>query len=113
MATNSPDAAFVRARAWLSRVLAPHLSYCYRCRTSFWGPIKNEHHTTTYETREGGSSGCYPLCENCWSALTPKERMPFYDALVNEWMRQALSTQDAVSYDRERDLIYQAVMAGG
>lgn len=103
--------SWTRLRAWVSRVLAPGLSYCYRCRTSFWGPIKNEHHSTPYGTN--GSGWCFPLCETCWSALTPKERMPYYDALVNTWMSQALTTQEAVEYDKKRDLIYHAVMAGG
>ena len=27
----------------------------------------------------------FPLCERCWSDLTPRERWPYYLALFNSW----------------------------
>jgi hypothetical protein len=49
-------------------------SHCGRCIDSFlWKP---NHCTRFTET-----DGCFPLCEECWKALTPAERLPFYRAM--------------------------------
>lgn len=74
---------------------------CYRCMRT-WNHI--EGHVTNYESHELDSAameqalgegkiymassrrGCFPLCEDCWSALeTPDARMPFYRMLWQEW----------------------------
>jgi hypothetical protein len=100
----------VTLRAIIERFLSPHLGYCYRCnrpwrtnahryvgnntwqqlnRDRFYGLIGVRSHTTYYSdaadavTRSG--SGCFPLCENCWSALTPPERLPYYEQLLVSW----------------------------
>ncbi len=96
------------ARAWLSRALAPRLSYCARCRTSFFGKlIHNDPHSTNFAP----GRWCFPLCEKCWAVLTPSQRLPYYDALVNRWI--AGLPENAVEYDRARDAIREAVLAGG
>lgn len=91
-------------RARLERFLAPSYGYCYRCGRP-WNRV--EGHLTNYKK----GSGCFPLCEGCWSKLHPVERLPYYDALINEWIRQLPS--EVVEYDRKRNLIRQAVIAGG
>jgi hypothetical protein len=30
---------------------------------------------------------CFPLCEGCWSSLSPQARVRFYRRLVDEWKR--------------------------
>lgn len=77
---------------------------CYRCGAT-WDWAKS--HETPYES----GSACFSLCSRCWTSLTPQSRMPYYDALVNEWTRQL--PEYAVEYDRKRDLIRKAVLAGG
>lgn len=85
----------------VSHALAPGFGDCLRCHTA-WAFVKG--HTTHYTP----SSGCFPLCEACWSELTPPERLPYYERLWARW--QADST------DKEPDVweqIKEAVMAGG
>lgn len=94
-------------RSLLSRMLAPNLGRCYRCKTSLWGLIQNEPHTTWY----GDGAGCSPLCEPCWQKLTPDERLPFYDALVATWI--ACLPQNTAEYLGKRELIREAVRLGG
>jgi hypothetical protein len=106
------DLPVTALRSWLSRVLAPNLGRCYRCKTSLFGPIRNEEHTTYYAPGQG----CFPLCERCWSSLTPAERLPYYDALVETWINCAGSWADRAyfaSVSEKRALIREAVLAGG
>jgi hypothetical protein len=35
-----------------------------------------------------GGRACFPLCEECWQGLTPATRLPYYEALVADWIRQ-------------------------
>jgi hypothetical protein len=28
---------------------------------------------------------CFPLCEECWSSMTPKQRLPYYERLWKDW----------------------------
>jgi hypothetical protein len=32
------------------------------------------------------SKGCFPLCESCWSELTPETRLPYYKELYESWL---------------------------
>lgn len=58
-------------KAWLSRALNSGYGCCYRCHTAWaWA----QSHTTWYAM----GWGCFPLCEGCWKALTPEERLPYY-----------------------------------
>lgn len=50
---------------------------CQRCRMP-WSVT--EGHSTTF-----GARGMFPLCVECWTALTPKERLPFYQQLWDSW----------------------------
>lgn len=56
-------------------------SACRRCRTS-WRFVKG------HVTMTSAGSGCFPLCEACWAELSPKERLPYYRSLFEQWQRQ-------------------------
>lgn len=68
------------------RLLAPGYSACHRCNMP-WRFVK-EHITNYSEER-----GMFPLCENCWKSLTPKERLPYYRQLYNEWNQPGIWPQ--------------------
>lgn len=38
-------------------------------------------HCTMYSPHQG----CFPLCQDCWSKLTPSERLPYYRGLFDFW----------------------------
>lgn len=43
-------------------------------------------HVDGHSTQYSNSSGCFPLCEECWQELaTPEARMPFYRLLWERW----------------------------
>lgn len=91
--------------AKVERLLAPSYGYCYRCQRP-WNRV--EHHDTAYSE----SSACFPLCVTCWALLTPEERLPYYDELVDEWVRQARTHSEAREYLAQRGLIREAVLNG-
>lgn len=65
---------------WLARHL-PCLhghGTCGRCGRPW---CRVDEHTTPYSM----TSGCFPLCEPCWAALTPEERLPYYETLIARW----------------------------
>lgn len=76
---------------------------CYRCGGS-WEFLR--HHTTDYNDR----SGCFPLCETCWSDLTPETRLEFYRRL---WVTWGQWPDPSVDRDEQWREIEAAVMAGG
>lgn len=43
-------------------------------------------HSTPYNV----ASGCFPLCEACWSELSPDERLPYYRQLWQRWLRDGV-----------------------
>lgn len=67
----------------LRRMLAafmPGMNYarCGRCHLPWW--ISGYHVTDFTETR-----GCFPLCNNCWYDLVPRQRLPYYRKLFEQW----------------------------
>ena len=62
----------------VSELLAPGYGKCGRCKTA-WRFV--EGHCTPYEH----GRACFPLCEKCWSALTPLTRLPYYRTLLDSW----------------------------
>lgn len=52
--------------------------WCYRCGESW---KRAESHVTDYSS----NSGCFPLCEECWHALSPDDRLPYYRMLWHTW----------------------------
>jgi hypothetical protein len=67
-------------RNTLSAIFTPGYGTCLRCG-GFWNVVPK--HTTSYGMN---GSGCFPLCETCWTELgSPEARMPYYDRLVSMW----------------------------
>ena len=58
-----------------------HVSGCGRCRRTW---CFAEGHGTWYEDNQGMS----PLCEDCWGALTPERRLPYYHELHDGWVSE-------------------------
>lgn len=54
------------------------INSCANCGCTF-DHVRRPHHTY-YEDTSGEDVGvsCFPLCEDCWSSLTPETRAPFY-----------------------------------
>ena len=74
----------------ITQVLFPKHSGCGRC-----GVTCNccQSHYTDYTPYHG----CSPLCEHCWSRLTPEERLPYYRKLYDdEWAWNSLWIEKAV-----------------
>ncbi len=67
-----------RIKGKVESFLFPGYSTCGRCGRP-WKCVDG--HTTMHS--EG--LGCFPLCESCWSALTPKERLPHYRKMYEWW----------------------------
>lgn len=83
--------------------LAPGFGHCGRCRTA-WKFING--HTTPYVD---GSGGCFPLCELCWSEMTPQERLPFYYVLFRQWEWDAKGRELHVTWEAlERAVLTEA-----
>jgi hypothetical protein len=79
-------------RAMIERVLSPGIGYCYRCKRPWridhrWG---TPYHETRYEY-DNERRGCFPLCESCWTSLTPETRLPYYRRLYESWVAQTPS----------------------
>jgi hypothetical protein len=70
----------------ISQWFTPSISACHRCQTT-WYFVKG--HSTRWTDERGHRHGTFPLCEKCWSELTPTERLPYYKELWDEWMQQA------------------------
>jgi len=75
-------------------------SWGFRPRQDYTGKLGLQHHSTPYCLREVGGQcdvegcegrgieshgACFPLCEDCWSELTPEQRVPFYQILMDHW----------------------------
>jgi hypothetical protein len=81
---------FRRIYGELLSLLLPGLGRCYRCGIPWYFPhwwfgrFGTESHNTNFSP----GRGCFPLCEWCWSRLTPKDRLPYYRMLMNLWVVQ-------------------------
>jgi hypothetical protein len=74
---------------------------CCLCCSISWKWVKG--HSTYYKE----SSGVFPLCEKCWSSLTPEDRLPYYEELIAQWHHQGCPVDD----DKE-SRIRDACLAG-
>ena len=74
---------------------------CYRCGDT-WDWKKG--HTTYFDE----SRGCFPLCHDCWSRLTPEERLPYYERMVDSWLTEAVKDRNEI--EQSRLLIRKAVL---
>lgn len=64
----------------LGKITQRYSSYgfCFKCGTT-WEYVQN--HVTYIED----GSGCFPMCEKCWRDTSPKDRLPYYRRLYDEW----------------------------
>jgi hypothetical protein len=67
-----------RAFPKLAHLLGFGYRHCLRCETPW---CLSQLHSTHYTDLEG----CHPLCQKCWSELTPQQRLPFYREQVDTW----------------------------
>ena len=89
---------------------------CKRCHDTWdWKP---EHITNycphTSGSHKAGCSGCrglFPLCEECWSSLTPDGRLPYYTRLLDLWESQE-PPDVVVDRDTRRERVRAAVLDG-
>lgn len=89
----------------LSHVLSPGYSWCFKCKTT-WKFV--EGHSTPYVDHASGyGKACFPLCEECWAELTPEERWPYYQMLLDSWRSLACPIEPGLD-----DQLHAAVMDG-
>jgi len=109
-----------RILSYPDRLFQPSFGWCERCKMT-WGSVA--WHDTAYgeakplEVKQEGNSdikilsatmqgGMFALCENCWQELTPKQRLPYYRAVFDGWVKDGCK-------DRDWKEIEKAVLAGG
>lgn len=71
----------VAANATIDQAIHPQYGHCGKCGLT-WATV--EGHSTRYTESEG----MFPLCEKCWSELTPEQRLPYYRSLWESWERE-------------------------
>ena len=99
----------------------PTMSFCQRCGLT-WADVEPHdtyYHTENYNyppsTQESDQPkissctyGIFPLCEYCWSELTPEERLPYYRRVWELWHKY-----DPIKNDEEQwRQIEKAVLEG-
>jgi hypothetical protein len=116
-----------KLRASIERFLSPGFGWCYRCKRPWKSPAQKRVGPRTYQqlnhdrfygfvgvqehlTPYKNGSSCFPLCEGCWSELTPEQRFPYYQQLVRKWIWLTPENQD--EYEADAKLIYEAVLDG-
>lgn len=60
-----------------------HTMLCPRCGKGLFD--SNSHVTTDFETNGLYKVRMYALCEDCWTKLTPQQRLPYYRGLFDYW----------------------------
>lgn len=79
-----------------ARFMSPGLSWCLRCGMP-WNLVKS------HETRYRITSGCFPLCEDCWAHLGhPEARIEYYKALIDKWESLGPPVDPEVKRDIQR-----------
>lgn len=79
---------------------------CYRCGAT-WD------YAQPHDTRYSDSGACFPLCEECWSVLTPEQRLPFYAQLMHAWTAEVPGyPEGALESVRKWAAIEEAVLSG-
>ena len=88
-------------RLWgvIARIFSPGYSHCGHCKRP-WTVCKG--HNTPIDD----NIGCFPLCSECWSELTPDTRMPYYVALIKWWEETSFVSNE------KKTRIKSAVMMG-
>ncbi|MEE8151294.1 MAG: hypothetical protein V3T43_06220 [Nitrosomonadaceae bacterium] len=71
----------------ISQAVYPGYGCCGRCGLPW---AVTDGHTTEYTK----VNGCFPLCEECWSELKPKTRLPYYRELHDKWVNYGEKAAD-------------------
>jgi hypothetical protein len=95
---------FRRLVGMLAKPFSPGFGDCHRCGRT-WNIAK--HHITEF-----GKGGCFPLCEACWSELTPIQRLPYYLKLFVGWVSHGGDNLNGEYWDNVWDAIEKAVLDG-
>jgi len=112
-----------KVKGAVESALSPGYGTCGRCGRP-WNRV--EEHTTWFQEDPSEPSskndsdltifvldmGCFPLCEECWGELTPKERLPYYRELFNEWTLEAIRDGYEAPPKKQWESIRAAVLAG-
>jgi hypothetical protein len=88
----------------IGQLFAPGYGWCLRCETPW---VFVHWHTTEYGSH---GRGCLPLCEKCWTELTPEKRLPFYRELIELWHDEP---GRELLFGEEWPLVEIAVLSGG
>lgn len=110
--SRSRSSRLLLRRVWgfVARLFSPDYSWCKRCRRP-WTVARE--HSTYYQQ----GSGCFPLCRSCWGDLTPAQRLPFYESLVDSWEAEGrvsgLAHLNGVAWPTLRQRVRNAVLDGG
>lgn len=88
----------------LAQWLSCGYGWCLRCKTP-WNLVDD--HETYYDI----SNGCFPLCEKCWTELTPRGRLPFYRELIESWYKDR-SLLNGVTFEDTWAAVQDAVLKG-
>jgi len=67
---------------------------CGHCGRT-WDKVRG--HSTLID----GRTGMFPLCEDCWKAMTPQERLPYYFALYSSWVPDSIRYKSPLPFSRE------------
>ncbi len=75
-------AVFQMPECFWGKAMIKEEGYKTKCRCcKIQASSRNDKHVTYYNERSGG----FPLCNSCWETLTPKERLPYYREMYDEW----------------------------
>lgn len=92
--------------AKLAQAVSPGYGTCLRCGWP-WNLVEN--HGTEY--MEG--SGCFPLCEDCWTELgDPDARLPYYRELWELWKAESPEDDNGQPWEETWTLMETAVREG-
>jgi hypothetical protein len=83
----------------ICKPFSPGYGSCYSCGRT-WNICKG--HDTNYTP----GTGCFPLCEPCWKSMTPEQRLPFYQMLIQSWRQWSPVEKE------QEDAIIKAVLEG-
>ena len=95
----------------MTKLREREISGCHRCGTK-WG--KCEAHFTTHVYSPDGrvAAQCFPLCEECWGALGPEDRLPFYKELFDCWVASGSPDCNGIAWDDVWQTIRKNVLSG-
>lgn len=95
-------AILYRCQSFIGTLLNPSYSCCRFCNRP-WNVCK------WHDTPISEGQDCFPLCEDCWSVLSPEERLPYYEDLVNSWKQENDRKKRFVEPDGHYEAIWDSL----